>query len=391
MSGINGCCDLMVEIFERLPPKSIIRFRSISKYWHSRLATPEFIHNYRLRCSKNPPKLLIRSRCVISGGKYDYKDIYTLHSGDQFDQLPLHIPGNRYLSIPKVEFPCSLMTMLSRNRVSVVGSCNGILCLRDDDDDNISLWNLSIRRRVRVPSPPFISPLKSSMAVGFGFDPITDDYKIVAIDFEEHKTFVYSLKNEYWSEVPSPSYRLLYMSISKPYFFNEILHWVVVPQDPHPSRFILTFNVSSHVFGRILFPEHWIVRQLTTINGCLALVSSEDGDSWKIRVMGEYGKTESWSLLFELKRDAFHWSAAFQRITNGDLLACYKGTNGDLLVLYGGSKEVYNPQTRLLTKVFEYRPNGYKLEMDTYVESLELVDKESATTCGKTGWACYDC
>ncbi|MFS7981812.1 putative F-box associated interaction domain-containing protein [Helianthus anomalus] len=268
---------------------------------------------------------------------------------------------------------------------SVVGSCNGILCLRDYD--NISLWNLSIRCRVRVPSPPLIY----IAAAGFGFDPITDDYKIVAIDFDEPKTFVYSLKTESWSEVPSPSSRLLYMSISKPYFFNGFLHRVVVPDDPHPSRFILTFNVSSHVFGRILFPEHWIVEQLTTINGCLALISSEDGDSWKIRVMGEYGKTESWSLLFELKNDPFCRSAAFQPITNGDLLAYYKqDTNGDLLVHYGRSK-VYKPQTRLLTKLFEYRPNCYKLEMDTYVESLELVDKQSATTCGKTVWACYDC
>ncbi|KAJ0881325.1 putative F-box domain-containing protein [Helianthus annuus] len=381
MSGINVCSDLMVEIFERLPSKSIIRFRSLSKYWHSRLATPEFIRNHRLRCSKNPPKLLIRY--VVFRGDRGCKDIYALHPGDQ---LPLHIPGYRYLSIPKVEFPCSLMTMMVWDQFSVVGSCNGILCLRDYDNHNFSLWNLSIRRRVRVPRPPFIS----IVAAGFGFDPITDDYKIVAIDFDEHKTFVYSLKTESWSEVPSPSSRL-YGSEKKPYFFNGILHWVVVPEDPHLSRFILTFNVSSHVFGRILFPGHWIVKQLTTINGCLALVSSEDCDSWKIRVMGEHGKTESWSLLFELKRDAFHWSAAFQRITNGDLVAYYKGTNSDLLVLYGGSKEVYNPQTRLLTKLFEYRPNCYKLEMDTYVESLELVDKESATTCGKTLWACYDC
>ncbi|MFS7981813.1 putative F-box domain, leucine-rich repeat domain superfamily, F-box-like domain superfamily [Helianthus anomalus] len=57
MSGYN---DLMVEIFERLPSKSIIRFRSLSKYWHSRLVTPEFIRKHRLRCSKNPPKLLTR-------------------------------------------------------------------------------------------------------------------------------------------------------------------------------------------------------------------------------------------------------------------------------------------------------------------------------------------
>ncbi|KAJ0697732.1 putative F-box domain-containing protein [Helianthus annuus] len=167
---------LMLEIFERLPPKSIIRFRSLSKYWHSRLATPEFIRNHRLRCSKNPPKLLIRRGFFAENNESSKTSIYALHPGDQ---LPLHIPGYRYLSIPKVEFPCSLMPTMSPNQFSVVGSCNGILCLRDNE--NISLWNLSIRRRVRVPTA------KSSFifieAAGFGFDPITDDYKIVAIYF----------------------------------------------------------------------------------------------------------------------------------------------------------------------------------------------------------------
>ncbi|KAJ0744623.1 putative F-box domain-containing protein [Helianthus annuus] len=153
---------LMLEIFERLPPKSIIRFRSLSKYWHSRLATPEFIRNHRLRCSKNKPSKTPHQTWFFAENNESSKtSIYALHPGDQ---LPLHIPGYRYLSIPKDEFPCSLMPMMSPNQFSVVGSCNGILCLRDNE--NISLWNLSIRRRVRVPSPPFIF----IEAAGFGFD-----------------------------------------------------------------------------------------------------------------------------------------------------------------------------------------------------------------------------
>ncbi|MFS7912009.1 hypothetical protein Hanom_Chr02g00124811 [Helianthus anomalus] len=159
---------------------------------------------------------------------------------------------------------------------AVVGSCNGILCLHYYD--NVSLWNLSIRHRVRVPN----SPLLSIAGVGFGFDPITDDYKIVAIDFNEHKTCVY------------PSSRLLYTSISKPYFLNGISHWV--PQKSTPDSIYIDIQ---------------------------SMVSSEDGDSWKIRVMGEYGKTESWSLLFEMENDPLCMSAAFQPIINNHLF-CYK-------------------------------------------------------------------
>lgn len=51
----------------------------------------------------------------------------------------------------------------------IVGSCNGILCLHDkeNNDKEISLWNSLLRRRVIVPCHP---PLKSPAdKLGFGF------------------------------------------------------------------------------------------------------------------------------------------------------------------------------------------------------------------------------
>ncbi|MFS8034767.1 putative F-box associated interaction domain-containing protein [Helianthus anomalus] len=145
---------------------------------------------------------------------------------------------------------------------AVVGSCNGILCLHYYD--NVSLWNLSIRHRVRVPSPPLLS----IAAAGFGFDPITYDYKIVAIDFNEHKTCVYSLKTESWRVGVQSLPHLLGYYIGR--FQSHIFSMefcIGFPKNQPQIQFILTFNVSSHVFGRILFPEHWMVKQLTTING----------------------------------------------------------------------------------------------------------------------------
>ncbi|KAK9078848.1 hypothetical protein SSX86_002906 [Deinandra increscens subsp. villosa] len=373
--------DLLVDIFERLPPKSVIQLRSLSKYWHSRIATPEFVRNYNLRHSKNPDqKVLIRHLTYC--GNYEFKDIYTLHDGDQ---LPLD-PGSGYTGIPGVEFP--------HGTKQIIGSCNGILCLQDNRN-NICLWNVSIRRELIVPS----CPLKSSSHTisGFGFDPIAYDYKVVAIPYstcykshENNNTFIYSLKTDSWSRIPSPSSRFYNMKSEKACFFNGILHWVVEgyvnklstedPKDHTWSCFILTLDLSTCVFGHIVFRTNWRIKQLTTVNGCLTVVclglgSWEGGDCW-IMTMKEYGNTESWCKLYKLDiKEAFDLVKVLQLPVRSD--------GGDLVAYYEGSK-VYNPETKMETKVLKFGPYCFNLEMEAYVGSLELLDKERATTCGET-------
>ncbi|XP_076909128.1 F-box/kelch-repeat protein At2g43445-like [Bidens hawaiensis] len=351
------CSDLMVQIFERLPPKSIIRFQSLSKYWHSRLLSPEFLKDHRLRCSKNPPKVIIRH--IIGHGNHEKRDIYTLHSADQFD------PGSGLVFIPGVEFPYA-------QKVSVIGSCNGILCLYDKNKEILSLCNFSIRRKLNVPCRlPLKSRTYAMFALGFGFDPITDDYNIVAI--------CYNIV-----AIPSPSTPLIYYTYltRKACFFHGKLHWLVHGYSTThggPSNYILTFSLSSRVFGYILLPKSWKVEQVTTINGCLAVVHTEynnflkDDYSW-IRVMKEYGNIESLSPLSKVKRDSYRRMTVFQPIINGDILAYFRAK---------GSKVYLYKQTNV-TNHLEFGTDCCKLQMDTYVESLELVDRERATTCGKT-------
>ncbi|XP_076885047.1 F-box/kelch-repeat protein At3g23880-like [Bidens hawaiensis] len=361
MSGYNIGDDLLVEIFERLPPKSIIRFRSFSQYWHSRLLSPEFLNSHRLRCSKNPPKVIVRH--VTGREYYKRREIYTLHSPDQ---LPFVDPVSRLACIPGVEFPYV-------RKVSVIGSYNGILCmcLYDNDEEVISLWNFSIRRKLIVPRRPPSKTNFSKVALGFGFDSITDDYNIVAICYneyalEENRTLIYSLKTDSWGAIPSPPNRLSHTYVMpKACFFNGILHWVghgySTLTHEGCTRFILAFNLSSRVFGYILLPKSWRVEHVTTINSCLAVVHPENNSFWEdgytwIRVMKEYGTIESWSSLFKLKNDAFNGlMTVFQPIINGDILAyidveCSKVYN-------------YNAQTNV-TKHLEFGTDCCKYEMD---------------------------
>ncbi|XP_076936137.1 F-box/kelch-repeat protein At2g43270-like [Bidens hawaiensis] len=335
MSGYNVCDDSIAQIFVRLPPKSIIRFLSLSKYWHARLLSPKFLHDHRLQFSKNPPKVLIRHR------RYqDYRAIYTLHSRDQ---LPFD-PDSKFVGIPGVEFSDQGYAVMA----SCIGSCNGI----------ISLWNLSITRKLVVPCRPPSKTNFSKVALGFGFDPITYDYNILAIchnkySLEENRTLIYSLKTDLWGTIPSPPNQLSRTDVEpKACFFNGILHWeghgYSTSTHEGCTRFILTFNLSSRVFGYIWLPESWMIEQtMVTLN------------------LG--------SPLFKLKRFAIIGTTVFQPVINGDILA-YN--------VHEGSK-VYNARTNF-TKSLQFGPGFSILDMNPCVESLELADKERATTCGKT-------
>lgn len=102
--------ELILEIFKRLPTKSLLRFRSVSKSLCSTIYSPEFIRTHMLQ---SPPKVLIRHRYAP-----DYKDFYTLHSEDQ---LPMRHSG-RYNDETTFEVPYN-------HYYNIVGSCNGIICV----------------------------------------------------------------------------------------------------------------------------------------------------------------------------------------------------------------------------------------------------------------------
>lgn len=81
------CDELIGEIFEKLPVKSLLRLRSLSKSWCFSIDSPDFILRYTHRIMKSPQKVLIKHLLPCDQTKTDKTEgIYTLHSKVQ---LPL--------------------------------------------------------------------------------------------------------------------------------------------------------------------------------------------------------------------------------------------------------------------------------------------------------------
>ncbi|KAI3680353.1 hypothetical protein L2E82_50405 [Cichorium intybus] len=163
------------------------------------------------------------------------------------------LPSKSLLRFRSLSKSCFLIAEISALSVHVMEFCVCIIMKKN----RITLWNPSIRRELTIPSSSCLNLDEvSRLGTGFGFNPITDDYKIVSIvevgDDETVETpCVYTLKTGTWCAIasPTPSVRVV---LSKACFVNGSLHWAVEDSDAIVDFFyILTFDLSTHVFGCI--------------------------------------------------------------------------------------------------------------------------------------------
>ncbi|KAL4554004.1 hypothetical protein LXL04_039879 [Taraxacum kok-saghyz] len=244
-----------------------------------------------------------------------------------------------------------------------------------ESENRLSLWNPSIRREVSVPElPRKPNPDTRKMMYGFGFDPISDDYKIVLISYNEDRAFLFALKRGTWCEITFPKPEIntrMWLA----FLFDGVLHWEVFRHDTGEilTGEILTFDLSTHVFGMIPLPAHrdWITTNITTIQGSLALISyrRKVDDTW-IRVW----KDDSWSVVFKLGTGQLPINGALQ-------LQPQLNNNCDLRIYtYGEGIQVYNSKTREQSRVFNIYDHSTlkswrKVSVPKYPQRSELVSK----------------
>ncbi|CAH1435494.1 unnamed protein product [Lactuca virosa] len=153
--------EIQVDIIKRLPVKSLLQFRSVSKQWKSLIDSSEFIAGYRFR-QTHPQRLLVWYKDPV-----DLKQKYvSFVDDDAFAQQELA--------------PTVLVLSEHLFRLEVLGSSQGLLCLSGLYEDHmIVLLNPSIRKSVLIPVPGF--SVYFEFVVGFGVCPITNDPTIVKI------------------------------------------------------------------------------------------------------------------------------------------------------------------------------------------------------------------
>ncbi|XP_048128050.1 F-box/kelch-repeat protein At3g06240-like [Rhodamnia argentea] len=365
--------DVVVEILKRLPVESLLRFRCVSRSWRSAIDDPRFV-------------ALHLNHSALDASNWH---LLCLHRFDPVQRLCSLFP-NVSLALPsqsQIEIPFGNPA----NQCSFVGSCNGLICVREfstnGPGETFYLWNLFTRKHKAVPRSglkhQYLSAVTLHRVLGFGFDAGSNDYKIVRIFYvledsggclggPKARVEIYSLSTDSWRslewEVPA------FCGYRTAVFFNGKLHSFAFkfdgPWGKCADGLIVSFDVAGEVFDEIALPEEIqkdsgrLIVSVAVLSDLLAVFTSRCGDAYadpkpqsvcSIWVMRDYGVPKSWTKLYNF--EARGMVIGFGGFT----------CNGELLMeIHSGEPFSWN----LITRQFTNLPLLETCDWVTIAESL---------------------
>ncbi|RXH91552.1 hypothetical protein DVH24_020575 [Malus domestica] len=271
--------ELLFEILVLLPPKDLIRCMCVSKAWNAYIRDGRFTKRHLQRSiNTNSTRTILFS---LWGTIYP-KDFFLMALSDDD------------LFSTAVEVWQPLVERRGWGEISILGSCNGVVCIKSTENAEIALWNPSIQKFKRIPFTPSVS----SPQYGFGYDSTNDDYKLVEIEkistpysvdvskwswenisngswsycvtltYEVH---VYSLKSNLWKKIQSMPSKGLEL-VSKIQFSKGALNWVMANNN---MSIILTIDLATEKYGDISHLCNRYKPLVFSKNGEMVLVQSE--------------------------------------------------------------------------------------------------------------------
>ncbi|XP_010486113.1 PREDICTED: F-box/kelch-repeat protein At3g06240-like [Camelina sativa] len=311
--------EIITEILLRLSAKSVGRFRCVSKLFCSLSSNPRF--------AKSHLDLILRNEAVQSLHRKLIVSSHNLYSLD-FDSIGCE--GTRDLAATELNYPLKddaslfsemirsyvrdhmeddrrVMLTLNvkpyrRNWVEIVGSSTGLVCI-SPGEGVVFLYNPTTGESKRLPET-IRHGVDNFQSYGFGFDDLTEDYKVVKLVASSDDVLdasVYSLKADSWRRICSLNYEHNDGFYTSGVHFNGAIHWVFT-ESSHNQRVIVAFDLRTEVFRDMPLPDEAEDCQhrfrnfvVGSLNGCLCVVNScyeEHDDIW---VMYDYGEAKSWS------------------------------------------------------------------------------------------------
>ncbi|KAI9162302.1 hypothetical protein LWI28_025938 [Acer negundo] len=290
--------DIIVDILCRIPVKNLLRFRCVSKPWCKLIDGPDFIKLHLAKSTSNQTQTFL----ILKHSKNLYwVSLDSLESASELDQ-PL---------------------MCYNHCVKVLGSCNGLLCIRNIVDD-VAFWNPSTKKHRVLPFLSLERKRYSGNSVcnvcvyGFGYDSVHDDYKLVRVAqfssvesesrYFESEVKVFSLVRNHWKRIGDMNYVFHYPGTNG-VFACGCLHWVVsrnVEVKDKVYNIVVALDLAVEDYKEVALPEFGVNDfkvELGALGEYLCVVSNHLDIHTDVWVMKEYGVMDSWTKLFSIARE----------------------------------------------------------------------------------------
>ncbi|KAL5726594.1 hypothetical protein ACHQM5_009625 [Ranunculus cassubicifolius] len=274
--------ELITKIISHLPVKSLLRFRCVCKAWNSLINDTTFIQMHLHQAIKSNNFNIMLSLSLVHSIDYD----------------------THYTKAVELDHPYKIID----DDIAVYGTSNGLVYIQVDGFILDVLWNPCTKEFKILPESPCVSDDFMVFHLhGFGYNPVTDDYRVVKVyqffneneEFISSQVMIYSLRMDSWKMVDGPPY---FVSSDSQLPMNENPHW---PAYAHPDvrlpKSIAYFDLADEFFCEIQFPKRvGNIVDVGVLGGCLCIVGGLEESRSDVWVMKEHGVLESWTKLFTI-------------------------------------------------------------------------------------------
>ncbi|KAK4707871.1 hypothetical protein R3W88_028796 [Solanum pinnatisectum] len=287
--------EILVNILSRLPVRSLVRFKCVSKFCSTLISDPYFTkkHLNRARNDQDSQKLLIYQRCPKDS-------IFSLYC------CPLS-PVQQVKDVQKLKLDCP-STLKPRHCI--------IHCYRI----KFLLWNPSIRESIVL--SPLGYPLDGHSRFGLGYDSSSGD--------PNYPNEILALKDGSWRSIDEHPGAIRHWIHGMEYlpFIHAAFHWIEVSRN---YFVVFSFNISNEVYGEIPLSEEILSLKpgpdaigVSVLEGMLCVHSNlffTGKGTFKVWILKEDGVKESWmSFLIIVKDPPYVYASPRYRFADGEVL-----------------------------------------------------------------------
>ncbi|QHO04884.1 hypothetical protein S245_072007 [Arachis hypogaea] len=294
--------ELIEEILLRIPARSLVRLRnSVCRSWRTLISSSQFAKDH-LRRSMAVDPALTHPRIAYYSETYVYPTIGVFSVRSVMENPP-HEPTK----VVPYDYEGSFRL--------IIGSCNGLLCLRDEEGQDGFI--ISHRAMLWNPCTGFTSqPLEIGGLLsicGFGYDHVNDKYKLFALVKKKSGESVSRMftfgPNSTWRTIQDFSHKIrnrnyrgsmvdhvgLFVSGTGTlnWLFHRYLSFV----------WVLSLDLVKETYNQFFLPgrdsddDHWVAPQLGILRDCLAVCYETKKTHWTVWLMKDYGVPQSWTKL----------------------------------------------------------------------------------------------
>ncbi|MCD7457595.1 hypothetical protein HAX54_035453 [Datura stramonium] len=299
--GIHWEEEIIMDILSRLPVKSLLRFKCVSKFWMTLISEPYFTRKHLNHAKNNQHS----QKILLLNGEFSLQYSSDLTSASLS-------PVQLVKDVQKLDLPFSREQRMCRLYCCYDGlALIGVGNYPEYKRLTLLLWNPSTRESIVLPDPEF--PPDVLCTWGLGYDSTSGDYKILRIDHRAHCEIL-ALKSGSWREIdkhPNDVYPAVFDDLKDSLaFVDGAFHWL----DSYRHKPVVSFNISNEVYGEIPLPEGVLVASnmdyikdgISVFGGMLCVCSTHIhmlslNYIFKLWVMKDYGIKESWNQLFTIQ------------------------------------------------------------------------------------------